>query len=321
MDLQATIGSTFVVEGINVYTGRKNYAEFGPADPDTGIICEYGKTRIKATLENAFYSKRSIVLRDKSDLEIRLVEHPFSASYSLGLDNFRVRLSDGVFPTMDNASEDYFNKMKSHLQFQEKKKKLLTFKAYDRSSSITLNSPRGPDSLRVEPAEGFKLSYLASYPKEKILTQTTAINVTPKEYQEKIMNARPLVRNIPFEFLNEPFLWLGKKGLHGITNKNYLFPYGGINPEGFGPRYGGLEPVRHKILDVLGTLALTGAHFRETMFRFNMTGHRFDLWALKQLMGDNTFTEYKGKHNKRKGLRINDGVIWYPMVLPQQPNQ
>lgn len=233
MDLQATISKPFTVEGVNVYTGKKNYVEFRPGKPNSGIICEYLGMPIRASLENAVYTGRSIGLR-RSGVEIKLTEHDLSAPYVLGITNIEAELSDGVFPTRDDVAEECFNQFKKHIEFQEAPKKLLKFKAVDRHDSTTIRSVTGgPDSIRIEPAEGSFISYLAYYPKEGIGPLTQTIPITPKAYQDKIMNARPLVRDIPFEFLNEPFLWLGKKGFHGITERNYLFPQKGINPEGF----------------------------------------------------------------------------------------
>ena len=63
------------------------------------------------------------------------------------------------------------------------------------------------------------------------------------------------------------------------------------NPAQFGVRYGGQEFVRHKMLDVLGTLALAGNQFEDTEFKFEMTGHKFDLHALKKLFASGCFRQ------------------------------
>jgi UDP-3-O-acyl-N-acetylglucosamine deacetylase len=90
---------------------------------------------------------------------------------------------------------------------------------------------------------------------------------------------------------------MGKRGYHGITEKNYLMitsknsdEY--ANPLEFGVRYDGKEFVMHKILDFMGTLALTGRHFVGTKFYIHMSGHKFDLYAFKRLFSEGKFTDY-----------------------------
>ena len=100
------------------------------------------------------------------------------------------------------------------------------------------------------------------------------------------------------DLFNDIFLFLGRKGFHGLNEENFLLvtsknseKYG--NPENFGVRYDGEEFVRHKILDVLGTLALKGRQFKDTYFHFDKTGHKFDLWALIKLFSEGYFVECK----------------------------
>ncbi|MBI2650426.1 UDP-3-O-acyl-N-acetylglucosamine deacetylase [Candidatus Woesearchaeota archaeon] len=72
------------------------------------------------------------------------------------------------------------------------------------------------------------------------------------------------------------------------------------SPE-FGVRYDGQEFVRHKVLDVIGTLALFGRQFKNSHFIFHMTGHEFDLDALKHLDRRRYFIDYDRQH---RGLYV-----------------
>ena len=78
----------------------------------------------------------------------------------------------------------------------------------------------------------------------------------------------------------------------GPDNVMWFGTNGGVS------RYDGKEFVRHKMLDAIGTLALTGMRFNQTSFRFNMTGHSFDIPALKDLIARGIFTEYTGPKNR-----------------------
>ena len=89
----------------------------------------------------------------------------------------------------------------------------------------------------------------------------------------------------------------GKLGISGITDDNYLLVTSKgadlTNSPEHGDCYGGQEFVRHKVLDVLGTLALTGRQFKNTAFTFSMTGHRFDLYALDRLFEESNIKEWR----------------------------
>jgi UDP-3-O-acyl-N-acetylglucosamine deacetylase len=87
---------------------------------------------------------------------------------------------------------------------------------------------------------------------------------------------------------------MGDKGYHGVNIENFLIipsrHHDRLCMGPFGPRFEEQnEFVRHKVQDVLGTLALTGRHFKDTEFRFEMTGHKFDIYALKELFNKGCF--------------------------------
>ncbi|MCJ7645535.1 UDP-3-O-acyl-N-acetylglucosamine deacetylase [bacterium] len=295
MAYQMSIKEPVEVKGVNIYTGRKNHAIFHPAEEDTGIIFYLRGTRIPASLENAHYGFCAIDI-ERGRKKVRLVEHPLSPVYALGIDNVIIDVPDGVCPTTDNSAKEYFGKLKGARIPQSSKKK---FWRYEGKGTKVGDNSR-PDSLTVGPSEGFVIDYRAYYPHKVVGKQQFRLEVNERNYENDIMEAKsPGFVDTPFKkflfFLrkNGP---LGKFGWHGINEKNYLIisskdseNYG--NPEGFGPKYGEKDFVRHKILDELGTLALTGRQFKDTEFRFNMTGHRFDLYALKKLFRENCFEE------------------------------
>jgi len=154
-----------------------------------------------------------------------------------------------------------------------------------------------PDFMTVSSKEEFSIQYHAYYPHLVLGHQNFRLCVCKENYKEQIMNARAptlfpvFMRN---EFIYSLFLALGKKGFHGVNEENYLLVASQnssrySNSKEFGVLYGGNEFVRHKILDVMGTLALTGRQFKDTCFNFNMTGHKFDINALKYLFNIGAF--------------------------------
>jgi UDP-3-O-[3-hydroxymyristoyl] N-acetylglucosamine deacetylase len=211
---------------------------------------------------------------------VYLVEHLLSAVYALGIDNLEIEIPDGVGPTTDNCAREYFDVLKVARVSQSAPKKYWRFAA---NSEVKVNGEDGkPDFLAVKPASRFVIGYSAYYPHRVIQNQRFRFEFSEEGYRDNVSEARPpgfLKNKIIIKilrFLNATEIY------NGVNQTNYLWVSSKgaescANPAGFGPRYGGDEFVRHKILDVIGTLALTGRHFKNTEFQFNMTGHRFDI--------------------------------------------
>lgn len=290
---QVSINESVTVEGVNVYNGRLNSATFHPAEENSGLVFLIDGARVPVKLEFAQNRKRAIGL-DNGERRVYLVEHLLSAVYALGIDNLQIELSDGVCPTTDNCALEYFEAL-SGIRGEQKIPKVFWKYAKSDETHIRSDEKRKPDCLRVNPFEGFVIDYFAYYPHKTIGEQTHRFQFDEDSYAGNIMGARSpaFIKNGLFK---KTFLLLERMGLHGVNDENYLLVtsenaenYG--NPEGFGVRYGGQEFVRHKLLDVIGTLALTGRQFKDTEFKFEMTGHKFDLYALKRLFSEGCFTD------------------------------
>jgi len=295
MPNQVSISEPVTVKGVNVYNGRLNSATFYPAAEDSGLVFLVNGAEIAAKLEFAENMRKAVGL-DNGVQSAYLVEHLLSAVYSLGIDNLKIDLFDGVCPTTDNCAQEYFDALKGIRSEQTAPRQ---FWKYSKSGETHVRSDikRRPDCLEVNHAEGFVVDYFVYYPHKVVGEQSHRFQFDEDDYAESIAKARSpgFILNGLFK---KAFLLLGEIGLHGINERNYLLitskgAESYANSGEFGVRYGGQEFVRHKVLDVLGTLALTGRQFKDTEFRFEMTGHRFDLYALKKLFNEGCFVDYE----------------------------
>ena len=296
MTNQLTIKGDITVPGINVSNGKINSVTFHPAEEGTGLVFLVNKEYIHATLYNAcrssYFGFGSFILLKGLRKRAHQVEHLLSAPYALGIDNLVIELSDDFCPTTENCTEEFFQALKSARQEQSLEKEFWVYKLGSNQregprTEIRSNSGKKSDTVTVSPSSGFYVVSYVYYPHRVIGPQIHRFEINEENYQEDIMKARSPAF-IPDRFRKRLFLSLQKRGYIGINERNYLWilskdadQYG--NPEGYGVRYKGQEFVRHKVLDVLGTLALTGAHFKDTEFSFYMTGHEFDLYALREL--------------------------------------
>ena len=293
--LEQTVKNEVKVDGINVYNGKRNSVIFHPQEAQRGIIFALGKEKIRADINNAANKKRTIVVSN-GKIEIFLVEHLLSAVYALGIDNLVIELSDKICPTLPFCASGYIKALEEGIIPQDTQR---TYWKYSKEAQITVSTKDSnkPDSMTVSSQKGFSIDYHAYYPHLVLGHQNFRLSVSIENYKEQIMNARAptlfpvFMRN---EFIYSLFLAFGKRGFHGINEQNYLLIASQnsdryFNGKEFGVLYEGNEFVRHKILDVMGTLALTGRQFKDTCFKFNMTGHKFDIYALRCLFNAGAF--------------------------------
>jgi UDP-3-O-[3-hydroxymyristoyl] N-acetylglucosamine deacetylase len=293
MGRQISISNPVTVEGVNVYNGNKNRATFHPAEENSGLVFLTEGVRVPATLDFASHRKRAIGLNNGRG-EIYLVEPLLSAVYALGIDNLDIELSDGVCPTTDNCATEYFNALREMRSEQALPKRFWKYVKSD-ETHIRSDEKRKPDCLKVDSADGLVIDYFAYYPHRVVGEQNFRFQFDEEVYANEVASARSpaFIKN---GLLKKGFLLLGKMGFHGVNGRNFLLVTSEkaetyANPAQFGVRYGGQEFVRHKMLDVLGTLALAGNQFEDTEFKFEMTGHKFDLHALKKLFASGCFRQ------------------------------
>lgn len=298
MKKQTTISNDIKVEGINAYNGRKNAAIFHPAKENSGLVFLVNGYKLPAKLEFAEHKGRAIGIND-GKREIKLTEHLLSAVYALGIDNLEIELTDKVGPTTPNCSFNYFEALKNVRMEQSEPKKFWTYSLNSSFKNLAENH-KGDALIVTKNGGSFVIEYFAFYPHKVVGSQNYRFEFDEMNYEKNIAPARPpgFLKN---ELVKDIFLSLGKLGLHGLNYENYLFITSEkadnyANPKHLGVRFDGQEFVRHKISDVMGTLALTGRQFANTEFKFYRTGHKFDLASLRKMFNEGCFDEYTKSH-------------------------
>jgi len=290
---QVTISEPVTVSGVNVFNGKKSYAVFHPSEDNSGLSFIVNGESIPVNIDKARNYKSWRALRFASCIAIDgereraiKVEHLLSAIYALGIDNLAIELSDGVVPRQNNSVSEIVGTVAPLRIEGNVSRKYLTVKDGSSLEDRTVVRKGRLDKLSVHQAKGFWVSYDVYFPHKVIGEQHYELELTAQNYMNEIMKSRGIFF-LPFgsRFLIDSFL----KNLHGITDSNALF-IGSKSDETFANTaypegiYGKEEFVRHKVLDAIGAIALTGKRFKDTEFRFDKTGHAFDIYALKTLM-------------------------------------
>jgi len=242
--VQQTIKRQISCAGIGLHSGQKVTLTLKPAAADTGI--RFRRTdlgiEIPATVAHVSTVQYATVLgRDGATVET--VEHLLAALVATGIDNVVVELSQREVPIMDGSSAPFL-----FLLQEAGVKRLSTARQYLKVLK-PLQIASGDKRIAVYPSDHFKVSYTISFDHPLLKHQTRTERITEQSFGEHIASART------FGFLKE-VEWLRQQGLAlggSLDNAIVIGDTGVLNALRFEDEF-----VRHKILDVIGDLALVG---------------------------------------------------------------
>jgi UDP-3-O-[3-hydroxymyristoyl] N-acetylglucosamine deacetylase len=252
MTPQHTIAQPVEIGGIGLHTGAQVHARLSPAPAGSGVrfrpmgaegpglpalACHVTNTQLATTLGDGEFS-------------VSTVEHLLATLLGQELDNLTIEVEGPELPVLDGSGKPWTALL-------------------DQAGRVAQSAPRrcfrvektievrqavrgGPDRVaRLVPAQGFSVWARIDFDHPDIGTQELELALTPESFAAELGWART------FGFLRdvEALHRMGLARGGSLDNVVVFGPEGIMNPEGLrDPR----EPVRHKILDILGDLALLG---------------------------------------------------------------
>lgn len=269
---QHTIQSSFAFEGKGLHTGLVIHSTFLPAEPNTGIrICRTdleGRPTYEALAEYVSATERGTVL-EYGRWKVSTVEHALSALYAMHVDNCLIEVDGPEVPILDGSSILFVEAIRRvGIVEQDAKQKEFVI-----TNPIDYKSENG-NRMTLLPAKNYQLEVQLSYP-DGLLKDQKAVLLNLDDYAEQIARART------FCFVHEikPLLDMGliKGGDldNALVIDNDEHKY--LNPLIYDN-----EPARHKLLDVIGDLALLGCRIRGRVITVK-PGHTFNTACCRQL--------------------------------------
>lgn len=251
MARQKTIRETVRIEGVGLQTGNKTAVLFKSAPPDSGI------NFIRVDLPNKpLLNIQSFALRDKDaperrttlgagPLQVQTVEHLLSALSALSISNIVIE-TDGIeLPGLDGSARGYFDILKKGgMLEQDAPQKILK-----PAKPVWCEGANG-SFLAAFPSDLFRISYTLHYDCPGIGTQFLDVVLDEKTFDSAIASARTFC-------LEEEAAMLIKRGLGKGANYENTLVMNGSGPVKNVLRFPD-EPVRHKVLDLVGDLYLVG---------------------------------------------------------------
>ena len=243
---QRTLRRVIHCAGIGLHSGRKVTLSLKPAPADYGIRFEradLGGIEIPANVSH-LGSRQTLqtgLVSDKASVET--VEHLLAALRSLGVDNVSVELDHSEVPIMDGSSAPWVYLIQDA--------GIRELGAPRKTIRVTrpIQVQQGDKRIALYPADGFKVSYTISFDHPMLRHQQKTLEMDEQVFIDEIAPARTFGFLKEVEMLRQRGLALGGS----LENAIVLGETGVLNPLRFEDEF-----VRHKILDVIGDLALVG---------------------------------------------------------------
>lgn len=250
---QKSIRSPFSLSGIGIHSGEKVSILISPAPENSGIIFYKNKKIIPARLSQLRSSLRGTALDG-----IAVTEHLLSAVYANEIDNLWIEVEGSELPILDGSALPFDSALReAGIVEQSAEKSILTL-------STPIKITEGDASLEALPYHGFRVHFMVNF--QGFGEQNFSFESGKDSYSREIAPART------FGYLEE-YEELKKNGFAlGAAEENALI----LSQSGYvnAPRFHD-ELVRHKILDLIGDLALLGRPLRAEI-KAVKSGHKLN---------------------------------------------
>lgn len=244
MAYQATLRRAVTCAGIGLHSGNRVTLALKPAPADSGIRfrrTDLG-TEIPAKVDHvaSIHYATGLAVGAAS---VETVEHLLAALMGQGVDNVVVELSHPEVPIMDGSAAPFV-----YLIQEAGLRRLTAVRRYLKVLR-PIELTRGDKRIAVYPSDKLRVSYSISFDHPMLRQQARTIDVTAESFAEDLAPARTFGFLKEIETLRQRGLALGGS----LENAIVLGETGPLNTLRFEDEF-----VRHKILDVIGDLALLG---------------------------------------------------------------
>ncbi|NOT62953.1 MAG: UDP-3-O-acyl-N-acetylglucosamine deacetylase [Acidobacteria bacterium] len=283
MARQTTIKHEFTASGIGLHSASPVNVTVKPAPAYTGYLfrrTDLNDFEILAAPEYVAHVSYATTLM-RSGVMIATVEHLLSALAGCHIDNVIIEVDSLEVPILDGSSQPWVDLLSAagRIELPASRAYLRVLKRIE-VGEPHLSPPRG---MSIEPADEFRITCTIDFPHPLIGVQAREVTFANGQYLSEIAPART------FGFVDQVEA-LRKSGLSrgaSLENAIALTKDGVMNPEGL--RFPD-EFVRHKMLDIIGDLALCGmpilGHVRATR-----SGHGLHTMLLSTLLRDRSAWE------------------------------
>lgn len=330
---QTTINKSISLQGVGIHTGNKVTLTFYPAVENTGYMFKRidlpGQPEIEALSKYVIDTQRGTTL-EKDGVKLKTIEHVLAALVGLEIDNVLIHIDSEEPPIMDGSSKFFIEALeKSGIKELSQNrseyiiKNVLTYKDDETGSEIT-----------VIPSDNYEVTTMVDYETKVLGTQNATLSDL-SEFKDNFSNART------FSFLHEIEMLLENNLIKGGDLNNAIVYVDkkisddtmdklkkAFNKEKVSVKSNGIldnlnlhypnEAARHKLLDVIGDLALIGKRIRGKIIA-KKPGHKTNTMFAKMISEiidrESEFEKNKIKYSKEAIMDAQDIMN----ILPHRP--
>lgn len=275
--MQTTVSKPIVFEGIGLHTGLKSKLTIVPKNADFGIC--FRRTDIQsednfvpANWANITNSELCTCLSNSKGVSVSTVEHLMAALAGCGINNALIEIAGAEVPILDGSSVTFVKEiLKAGIKLQKQSIR-----------AVQILKPVGFEKdlawAKFEPSVSPKMSFSIEFSEQIIGVQSKTLDLSNGSFVRELCDSRTFCRYSEVEVMKSKGLALGGSYENAVVvdGKNVLSP-GGL-------RYSD-EPVRHKMLDALGDIALAGFPILGHYIGYR-AGHAITHGLLKNLFSD-----------------------------------
>ncbi|HFS67380.1 MAG TPA: bifunctional UDP-3-O-[3-hydroxymyristoyl] N-acetylglucosamine deacetylase/3-hydroxyacyl-ACP dehydratase, partial [Flavobacteriia bacterium] len=295
--MQKTIQKEISLEGIGLHTGKEVKMTLKPAPENTGFVFVRtdleGNPQIEALAQYVTATERGTNL-EKNGVQINTSEHVLAAAVGLDLDNLIIELSASEPPIMDGSSK-FFVEAIEKAGLQEQKEAI---KEYVVTENISYKDEQTGSEIMIVPSEKYCVTTMVDFGTNVLGTQNATLE-NMADFKKEIADART------FSFLHEIEMLLDHNLIKGgdlnnaivyvdkeLSNETMEKLKKAFHKEHIAVKPNGIldnltlhwpnEAARHKLLDVIGDLALVGTRLRGKVIA-TKPGHKINTAFAKKL--------------------------------------
>ena len=274
---QTTIKSSVSLKGVGIHTGKDVKLSFKPADPDTGYVFKRldldGSPSIEALSKYVINTQRGTTL-EKNGVKLKTIEHVLAALVGLEIDNVLIEINAEEPPIMDGSSKYFVDALENAgvLELDALRKEYII------KDIITYKDSKNGSEITIIPSDSYQITAMVDYETKVLGTQNATLSKL-SDFKDDFSNARTfsflheiemLLENdlIKGGDLNNAIVYVDKK----ISNETMEKLKKAFNKDKVSVKSNGIldnlnlhysnEAARHKLLDIMGDLALIGRRIK-----------------------------------------------------------
>ena len=272
---QKTLKKAVSFKGSGLHTGKEVTVQIHPSEVNSGILFSRidlnPNLKVKASVENVRSDETRQTALVVGRGHIKTIEHLMATFHGLGIDNALVEVDGEELPGMDGSSGE-FTKAFLDTGFIEQDAKRQVIEIKD-----PIFIDQGDQTISIVPSKDFSVSYTLSYHNEDLHDQYLSVTLLPGVFEKELSTART------FCLKKEAELLLAQGFGKGASLSNTLVFENNV-PMDNTLRFKD-EACRHKIMDLLGDLFLTGGFIKGHVIA-SRSGHALNLELVKRLRSE-----------------------------------